>query len=260
MNHTELHASLKNLRLFAMADSYVEVAKSAETKNISYEKYLAALVSAELAHKQVTRAKTLIAAAKLPIEKHLENFRYDNRRGITPQQVARLAEGDWVKKFENIVFYGSFGLGKTHLAIGILRALCERGFRCKFLTTNQLINSLLDAKKDLALTSVLRRLDSFDVIACDELGYVPQSQEGADLFFQFIAQRYERKSLILTTNLTYSEWSKVFLNPITTAAAVDRIIHHCQTFNLEGDEIQREKEAREKMKLTNKEMANTKQN
>ena len=97
-----------------------------------------------------------------------------------------------------------------------------------------LIEKLLEAKTGLTLVSLWTRLDRYDLIVCDELGYIPQTKEGADLFFQFISQRYERKSLLITTNLTYSEWDKIFLNPITTAAAVDRIIHNCETFNIKG--------------------------
>ena len=256
MNHTELTASLKSLRLFAMAENYVEIAKIAEAKNLTYEKFLAALASAELTHKQIAKAKSLIKSAKFPVEKVLETYRFDGRRGITSTQLARLAEGQWVKKAENVIFFGTFGLGKTHIALGLLRSLCEIGFRCLFITTDKLIRDLTTAKKELTLTSLLRRLDNFDLIACDELGFVPQNQEGADLFFQFISQRYERRSLLITTNLTYSEWSKVFLNPITTAAAVDRIIHHSETFNIEGDRSFREQEAMEKLKLTKKDQEN----
>jgi DNA replication protein DnaC len=146
----------------------------------------------------------------------------------------RLTEGDFVRQAFNLVFYGTFGVGKTHLVIALVESLCALGYKCLFTSTHSLINELLSTKRDLTLTALFKRLDRFDVIACDELGYVPHDQDGADLFFQLISQRTERKSMIITTNLTYSEWDRVFINPITTAAAVDRIIYRCETFNVKG--------------------------
>ena len=157
------------------------------------------------------------------------------RTGISAKQVTRLAEGDFVRQAANVVMYGSFGLGKSHLAMALTSQLCEAGFKCLFSSTHALIAGLLTAKRDLTLASLFKRLDRFDLIVCDELGYVPHDQDGADLFFQLISQRSERKSVMITTNLTYSEWELVFLNPRTTAAAVDRIIHNCETFNIGGD-------------------------
>jgi len=165
-----------------------------------------------------------------------------------------LATGDFVRQAANVVFYGGFGLGKTHLAIALTGKLCEAGFKCLFTTTHGLIDQLVTAKRDLALTSLFKRLGKFDLIYCDELGYVPHDQDGADLFFQLISQRNERKSLLITTNLTYSEWDKVFLNLRTTAAAVDRVIHNCETFNIGGDSW-REIEA--KKRLLNKALTAT---
>lgn len=234
MTHEDLVTRLRMLFLHSMAREYVEMAKLAEKEKRTYEQYLWQLAVTELSSRKEQKVKRLIKAAGFPLHKTIDAYQFPIRKGITPKQITRLMQGDWVKQGANVVFYGGFGLGKTHLAIGIGRALCEHGMRVCFTTVHDLIQKLIDAKKALTLASLLKRLDRFDLIICDELGYLAQTQEGADLFFQLISQRSERKSLLITTNLTYSEWDKVFLNPLSTAAAVDRIIHLCETFNISG--------------------------
>jgi DNA replication protein DnaC len=232
--HEELIMGLKQLFLYEMATQYVEVSKIAEQEKRTYEQYLAQLVTLELQAKQSQRVNRLIKEAKLPLRKSLESYKFDCRKGITSQQFNRLATGEFVKQAANVVFFGSFGVGKSHLAIALIEKLCDAGMKCLFTSTHGIIGQLLTAKRDLTLASLFKRLDKYDLIVCDELGYVPHDQDGADLFFQLISQRSERKSMLITTNLTYSEWDQVFLNPRTTAAAVDRIVHNCETFNIEG--------------------------
>ena len=248
MEHKELVGSLKTLRLHTIADQYLETATVAEQTKKTYEQYLWLLVQAELIEKHSKRVKRFLKEAKMPQLKSLDSYDFKKRTGITAQQMNRIAEGRWLKKADNVVFFGSFGMGKSHLALAIVRRLCEQGYRCLWTTTHGLIEQMRESKKALTLNALLKKLDRFDLIACDELGYTASCQEGADLFFQFISQRYERKSLMITTNLTYSEWSKVFLNPITTAAAVDRIIHNCETFNIQGEESWRTESAKLKSK------------
>jgi len=234
IKHEELVLSLKQLRLNRMVHEYVEVARFAEKEKLTYEQYLAKLIQVEIEAKRQNRIKKLIWDSKIPYSKNIETYDFSIRTGLTELQFSRLSEGEFIKTGGNIVFYGSFGVGKTHLAIQLLQRMCELGNRCIYYSTHSLINHLLTAKRDLEINSLFKRLDRYDLIVCDELGYIPHTQEGADLFFQLISQRAERKSLLITTNLTYSEWDKVFLNPLTTAAAVDRIIHNCQTFNIGG--------------------------
>ncbi len=234
MNHEQLHQGLKRLSLNGMAKDYVLMAKESEKTNKSYEQYLAAMVEIELRDKDRLRTERFIKDAKLPLLKLAADFDFSGRSGINAQEVSRLSQGDFVKNAGNVVIYGDFGVGKSHLAMAITRSLCEKGLRCLFTSTSKLINDLCLAQKNLELGSLFKRLDRFDLITLDELGYTPQSQEGADLFFQMISERYERKSLMITTNLPYSEWDKVFISKIATAAAVDRIIHNCETFNILG--------------------------
>jgi DNA replication protein DnaC len=254
MKHEELIAGLKLLHLNDMASQYVEISRISEKDKRTYEQYLAKLVEVELAAKHRLKVERLTREAKIPLYKSQDAYNFDLRTGITAQEINRLASGDFVRKAANVVFYGSFGVGKTHLAIALAGKLCEAGFKCLYSTTHGLINQLITAKRDLALASLFKRLDKFDLIVCDELGYVPHDQDGADLFFQLISQRNERKSLLITTNLTYSEWDKVFLNLRTTAAAVDRVIHNCETFNIEGPSW---REITAKKRLANNELTAT---
>jgi DNA replication protein DnaC len=246
MNHEELTKGLRSLFCHQMAREYVEVSKLAEKDKRTYEQYLANLVGLELEGKKRLKVNRLIHQAKLPLPKTMNEFDFDAISGLSRQEFLRLTEGHFVREASNVVFYGTFGAGKTHLAMALTRKLCELGYKCLFITTHELINQLIEAKRNLTLTALFKRLDKIDLITCDELGYVPHDQDGADLFFQLIAQRAERKSLLITTNLTYSEWQSVFINPLTTAAAVDRVIHQCETFVIKAPSW-RGKTAKKKM-------------
>lgn len=234
MRHDELTVGLRRLSLHAVSRDYSQLAKEAEKTKLTYEQYLALVTQHEIREKDRLRTERLIKAAKIPFLKLQGEFDFKTRTGVSEQAIARLSTGEFLKSGGNVVFYGSFGVGKSHLAMAITRELCQRGFRCLFTSTAAMINSLCAAQKDLVLASLFKKLDRFDLITLDELGYTPQTQDGANLFFQLIAERSERKSLMISTNLTYSEWDKVFINKLATAAAVDRIIHNCETFNIQG--------------------------
>jgi DNA replication protein DnaC len=255
VKHEQLQSGLRRLFLHAMGREYTAVAKEHEKSKRSYEQYLASLVDLELADKDRLRTERLIREAKIPLVKHTAEYDYSERKGITAQEVSRLCQGEFVQSAGNVVLYGDMGVGKSHLAMAITRSLCERNFRCLFMSTAAFISELCAAQKNLMLSSLFRRLDRYDLITLDELGYTPQNQEGADLFFQLIAQRYERKSLMITTNLTFSEWDKVFLSTTSTAAAVDRIIHHCETFNIQGPSWRAESAKRRFQKKAKMEIA-----
>lgn len=249
MKHEELISGLKQLHLQQMAKEYAEISKLAEKEKRTYEQYLAKLVQVELIEKHRQKVDRLVKQAQIPIKKRLEDYKFEVREGITAKGFNRLCTGDFIRQAGNVVFFGDFGVGKSHLAATLTEKLCEMGFKCLFTSTHGLIAQLTSAKRDLTLVSLFKRLDKFDLIACDELGYVPHDQEGADLFFQLISQRCERKSLLITTNLTYSEWGEVFLNLRTTKAAVDRVIYNCETFNITGPSW-RERTAKKRMAAT----------
>lgn len=234
MTHEELTMNLKLLGLSAMADGYVEAAKVAEKKKSTYEQYLSFLAKAEMEAKTEARKSRLIKDSKLPRSKRIETYDWTDRTGFSLPEFNRLASGDFLREASNIVLYGGFGVGKSHLAEALVIRLCEIGKKCYFTSTHSLIEQLIEAKKNLTLTQLFKRLDRYDFLVLDELGYLPQTNDGADLLFQLISQRDERKSIMITTNLTFSEWDRVFVNPLNTAAAVDRIIHKCETFNIQG--------------------------
>jgi DNA replication protein DnaC len=234
MNREELIDNLRCLRLPTMAVDYLETARQCEKTKSTHEQYLACLVKAEVEKKRLVRIQRRVKEAQIKRLKRLETYDFSCRKGITAEQVTRLSACDFVRKTANVVLYGPVGVGKSHLATGLAIAACEAGFRCLWRSTQELVNELVAAHRTLSLSPLMKRLDGYDLVCCDELGYTPQTAEGADLFFQFISQRYERRSLVITTNLTYSEWDKVFLSPMSTAAAVDRIIHNCETYNITG--------------------------
>lgn len=251
MKHETLVQGLKKLRLNTIATEYSEVARQCENSSQTFEQYLARLVEIETETKHHSKIERLIKQAGFPKGKDLRSFDFERQSGITAQQIERLSQGQFLADGTNIVFYGSFGVGKSHLAEGLTRALCEREYRCLFTTAHKLINELERAHQSLTLASLFKKLDRYDLLTIDELGYSPHSKDGADLFFQLISERYERRSIIFTTNLTYSEWDRVFLNQTTTAAAVDRIIHKCETFNITANSWRAE-EAQKRMEASKK--------
>lgn len=234
MNHEELQKNLRELSLHGIAKEYPELSRIAEKKNCTYEQFIGMLATVEIKSRAELKVKRLTKDSKIPLLKEQSTYDFKCIKGITEIEFNRLAEGAFLNNATNIVLYGSFGLGKTHLSIALSRKLIEKGYRCFYTTTHNLIQDLLEAQKTLKLGAIFKKLDKYQLLVCDELGYIPQTKDGADLFFQLISQRNERKSILITTNLPFSDWGQVFVNPLNTAAAVDRIIHNCETFNLEG--------------------------
>jgi DNA replication protein DnaC len=246
MKLNQLISDLDKLKLSSIKDNFTDYARVAEKKGQSFEQYLADLVEAEVSYKKQIRVERLIKQARLPLEKNLTGYNFESRKGISSKEMARLATGEFLKAGGNLVFYGGMGVGKTHLAIALVKELCKADFKCIYFNTTELIDQLLREKEELRINQFYKKLDKFDLIYCDELGYIPQNKDGANLFFQLISQRAERKSLLITTNLPFSQWDKVFLDNLTTQAAVDRIIHRCDTFHIEGPSY-RQEEAKKRM-------------
>ena len=172
------------------------------------------------------RIERFLRESQLPDGKTMTQF--DQKR--LPVRIRRLLpqleQGDFVDRAENVLFFGLPGTGKTHCAAALGHALIQNGRSVLFMPTFKLVGRLLVAKRDYALEPALRRLDKFDVVILDDIGYVQQSREEMEVLFTFLAERYERRSLMITSNLVFSEWNQIFKDPLTTAAAVDRIVHH----------------------------------
>lgn len=243
-----LEMNLKTLKLPTILKSYTEIARLVVEENLSCEQYLHRLTAEEVTARHNKRIKYLLKSAKFPKNKTLVDFKFDALVNLKKETILELKEGHFLSDHTNLIFYGGPGVGKTHLAIGIGRELCLKGHKVLFHTGCSLVQDLSKAKNNLALTSFFKRMRRYDLIIIDELGFIPFDKVEADLLFQFISDRYERGSLLITTNLAFSEWDKVFKDQITTSAAIDRLVHHSQILEFKEEKSFRTKEAQKRQK------------
>ena len=218
--------NLKQLHMSTIRHSYEEVAGQARADSWSYEQYLLELLNLECEIRRQNRISRNLRTSKLPPSKTLDNF--DKKR--LPTKVANhlnvLINGSFLNRSENILAFGNPGSGKTHLLCAIGHALIEKGKQVLFVSCGQLVQDLLIAKKELEMTRKLKKLSRFDAVIIDDIGYVQQSREEMEVLFTFMANCYERGSLMITSNLPFSKWEQIFKDPMTTAAAIDRLVHH----------------------------------
>ncbi len=238
--------NLKSLHMPTIRRSYEEVAGQARAESWSYEQYLLELLKFECEIRRQNRIARNLRASKLPPSKTFDNF--DKKR--LPTKVAAhlnvLGNGSFLNRAENILAFGNPGSGKTHLLCAIGHALIEHGKRILFTSCSQLVQDLLIAKKELELTKKLRKLSNFDAVIIDDLGYVQQSREEMEVLFTFMADRYEQGSLMITSNLPFSKWEQIFKDPMTTAAAIDRLVHHSVILELNVDSYRMEQAKKDK--------------
>lgn len=199
------------------------------TKSITAEtnlEFLTELFKRELAYRDEKRKNTYIKQAGFSIKKTFEGFGFEGIDIPTTIAVDDIRSTSFISKKENLIFYGPVGTGKTHLALAIGIAACNHNFRVKFFQTAALVNDLIDAKKQGTLRRFHKSIEKCDLVICDEWGYVPVDSEGAKLLFQVISDCYERKSVIITTNLEFGKWNGIFYDEKLTGAIIDRIVHH----------------------------------
>jgi DNA replication protein DnaC len=211
---------------------------------------LAEVFELEAAARGERRVERLRKASRLPPGKTfetLERARVPKPAWLTTQDLAR---GDFLDRGGNVLFFGLPGVGKSHLACGLGHALIDAGRSVLFSPTYQLVQTLLAARRDLCLPKVLRSLDVFDAIILDDLGYVQQTADEAEVLFTLMAERYERRSLIITSNLVFSEWGRIFKSPMTTAAAIDRLVHHATIIEIDRDSVRAEEAKKRNAKKT----------
>lgn len=237
---------LRELRLPSFRDHYEPLARQAEQETLSYEQYLLGLVSRECETRRANRIETLLRQSKLPLDKTLESFELKRLPAKVSRQVRSLTDGAFVDRCENILAFGKPGSGKTHLLAGLAQELVRQGRRVYFSPCSLLVQELLIAKRDLKLSRVLKRLSRFDAIMIDDIGYVQQSREEMEVLFTLLAERYERGSVLLTSNLPFSKWETIFKDPMTTAAAIDRLVHHSVILELNISSYRLEKAKRTK--------------
>jgi DNA replication protein DnaC len=218
---------LKELHLPAFRLGYEELARQAQQEASSYEQYLLGLARRECQERRDRRTERLLRDSRLPLEKNWPALDLKRLPTKVVQQARSLLEGSFVDRRENVLAFGVPGSGKTHLLCSIGQELVRSGRRVQFWTTGLLVQELLVAKRDLKLSRVLKRLSGYEVLILDDLGYVQQSREEMEVLFTLLAERYERGSVMLTSNLPFSGWEAIFKDAMTTAAAIDRLVHHC---------------------------------
>lgn len=221
-----LDEALRELHLPSVRVTYRELAQKAAREPLSYEEFLLRLVEMECEERASQRIERRLRESRLPIEKTLESFDMKRLPARIIQHVRTLAEGSFVERRENVLAFGNPGSGKTHLLCGICQELVRGGRRVLYVTTSLLVQDLLVAKRDLVLPRLLKRLSGYDVLLIDDLGYVQQSRDEMEVLFTLLGQRYERGSVMITSNLPFSGWESIFKDPMTTAAAIDRLVHH----------------------------------
>ena len=227
---------LRALRLPGVLNEYEALATRATQEEWTYQRYLAAVLEGEIHERAERRTQRLLKRSGLPEGKTLETLDMKQLPAKVRRQIPVLIDGGFVGRAENILAFGLPGRGKTHVLAAIGRELILRhGHSVLFISTFHLVQQLLVAKRDLEIEALLKKHDRFDVVILDDIGYVQQSREEMEVLFTFLAERYERRSLMISSNLLFSEWDKIFKDPMTTAAAIDRVVHHATILELTGE-------------------------
>ena len=227
---------LRSLCLSTMGRQHEALAETAEKESWSYTQYLRNLCEIELSERARRRVERRLRESKLPDGKTMDTLKEKKLPLKVRRQIPRLLEGTFVRRAENVLAFGLPGRGKTHLLSAIARELIiHHDGRVLFIKTFQLVQKMLLAKKELCMEELLAKLDRFDVVLLDDIGYVQQDREEMEVLFTFLSERYERKSLMITSNLIFSEWDKIFKDAMTTAAAIDRLVHHSIILELDNE-------------------------
>jgi DNA replication protein DnaC len=243
LNEKSLAMSLRVLKLPSFVASYEELARRAERDGWTHVEYVRRLVELEISERRQRRVERLRKGSGLPADKTLGALKAEKLPAKVRRQLPALCEGGFVHRAENVLAFGLPGRGKTHLLAAIGHELIHRGYAVVFTPAYRLVQRLLAAKRDLVLDRELKRLDAYDTVILDDLGYVQQDREEMEVLFTFLSQRYERRSVMITSNLVFSQWDQIFKNPMTTMAAIDRLVHHAIILEMAGPSI-REEEAK----------------
>ena len=231
----ELAFLTRALKAPTLSSSVARLAERARTEGWTHEEFLAACLQREVAARQAHGGEGRIRHARFPARKSLEEFDYDHARSLKRDTIAHLGTLDFVTARENVVFLGPPGTGKTHLAIGLSIRACQAGHRVLFATAAGWVARLADAHTQGRLQAELVRLGRYPLLVIDEVGYIPFEPEAANLFFQLVSARYERASLIVTSNKPFGRWGEVFGDDVVAAAMIDRLVHHADVVALKGD-------------------------
>jgi len=230
----------KELRLPAVRESYADLAHQAQAEGISYPEYLLELLRLESDHRRQNRTQRWLRESRLPLEKNLEAFDLSRVPTKVMHQVRALQDGSFLGRRENVLAFGNPGSGKTHLLCALGQELILQGYKVYFTKCSSLVEELLREKKGLKLDRKLKKLSRYDALIIDDIGYVHHDRDEIEVLFTLLAQRYERGSVMISSNLAFSKWESIFKDPMTTAAAIDRLVHHsiilemnCESYRME---------------------------
>jgi DNA replication protein DnaC len=247
---SELLQNLTQLHLPAMRACFEEAARRAEKETLSYEQYLLELTERECEARDRNRVAKLLKESSLPHEKTIANFDQKRLPVKVGRQLKVLLDGSFLDRKENLLLFGNPGAGKSHLLCALAHELVAQGRRMKYTSCAMLVQDLLAAKRDLRLSKEIKKLARYDGLIIDEMGYVQQSREEMEVLFTLLAERYERGSVMLTSNLPFSKWEEIFKDPMTTAAAIDRLVHHSIILELNIPSYRMEQAQKERGSVT----------
>jgi DNA replication protein DnaC len=217
---------LRQLSLPGMREAFARQAERARAEGLSYEQYLLSVAEHELLSRKNNRVARLLRNSRLPLEKTFDSFDKSRMPKRICQQLPALAEGGFVARRENILAFGNPGSGKTHLLCALGHELVRQGHTVLFSPCSHLVQDLLRAKRELRLERLLKKLRGYQALIVDDIGYVQHDRDEMEVLFALLADRYERASILLSSNLPFSKWEGIFKDPMTTAAAIDRLVHH----------------------------------
>lgn len=253
----ELQANLKALNLSSMARNLEGSLRQAREGGIGYDDFLIDLTAAELQTRAENSLNRRIREAKFPLLKPMETFDLAAVPELDIRIFRDLAGGGYIREQRNVIFLGRSGTGKTHMATALGIEACKNNFRTRFASCYGLVNELIEARQERALQRLLQRYVRYDLLIIDELGYIPFSKEGSELLFQVLAERHEKGSVMFTTNLGFADWTKVFGDPVMTAALLDRLTHKAHIVSCNWESYRLKQSLKEKRKKEKKEERTT---
>ena len=230
-----LNHRLKSLRLPTVLREYGKLAKQAAAEGLDHVQFLARLIELEMIDRERRMIERRIKAAKFPAVKNLDSFDFKAIPALNKMQVLELARCEWVERRENVIALGPSGTGKTHIALGLGLSACQKGLSVGFVTAAALVHELMEARDERRLLRLQKQMVSYKLLIIDELGFVPLSKTGAELLFELISQRYERGSTLITSNLPFDEWTETFGSERLTGALLDRLTHHVNILEMNGE-------------------------
>ncbi len=232
--YRQIEGHMRALKLKGMIPIYRDLLERATANNLQYEEYLALLLEEEVKKKTESSVRAKINKSRLPYLKTLEEFDFTYQPSLKEKEVIRLSSLEFIEQNGNVIFLGPPGVGKTHLSVGLAMKACIARYRVLFTTAQKLIEDLMLSKRDGGIVEKLMAYSRLHLLIIDELGYMPITREQANLLFQLISMRYEKGSIILTSNYNFDEWGKVFEDNVVASAIIDRLVHHASIFYITG--------------------------